>query len=127
MALIEISDLDTADRDLFTETSSFLTELPLAEIESIRGGHRNCRIGRIAYAIAASIPSPQVSFNMDSVDAISGSGTIRIAGTAGDPNGISYSIEGKNLDRAGNFFYTNNGNAPLGGTPIPGFPGAYTF
>ena len=124
---IEISDLDTADRNLSTKTSSFLTELPLAEIESIRGGRRNCVFGRIEIATAISIPSPQVSFNIDSGDSTSGSGTIRIVGTAGDPNRISDSIEGKNLDRAGNFFYTNNGNAPLGGTPIPGFPGAYTF
>lgn len=124
MALIEISDIDTADRNLGTQ-SSFLTELPLAETESIRGGRGNCRIGRIAIATAASIP-PQVSFNIDNGNPISGSGTIRITAT-GDPNEISSSIEGKNIDRAGNFFYTSNGNAPLGGTPIPGFPGAYTF
>jgi hypothetical protein len=118
MTLIEIFDLDIADRDLLTETDSFLTEIPPAETESIRGG-------RIATAVPIS--RIEASFNIDSGDDTADSGTLRIDRTPGNRNGISFRVGGKILDRVDNFFYTDSGKAPLGGTPIPDFPGAYTF
>jgi hypothetical protein len=106
MALIKITDLDAINNP---STSDWI-ELPATEAALICGGWRHRyrdRINNLFQIAIADFMNSDLT-NLASIDSDS-SNTSQIN------------------NNVGNFFYTDSGIAPIGGIPIPGHPGAYTF
>jgi hypothetical protein len=110
MALIEISDLDA----IHNSSTSDWVELPATEAALICGGWRNRYRDRLNNLFQVAIAD---FMNSDLTN---------LAST--DINSASYvNVSTDHANNFSNFFYTDSGIAPVGGVPIPGHPGAYTF
>jgi hypothetical protein len=120
MALIKISDLQS------TSTTSDWIELSSSEAESICGGRRHRHRGQIAATNLISAVSSQIE-SIGSIATQDGSSfQITIANFSNNDR-VTATINGTQIETSGNLFYTDSGIAPIGGVPIPGQPGAYTF
>ena len=121
MALIKISDLQST-----ATTASDWIELSSSEAESICGGRRHRYHGQIAASNLISTVSSQIE-SIDSIATQAGSSfQITIANFSNNDR-VTTTINGTQIETSGNLFYTDSGIAPIGGVPIPGHPGAYTF
>jgi hypothetical protein len=114
MALIKISDLQS-----ISTTSSDWIELPSDQAESIYGGRRHRHRGQIATNNLMS----SINSQMESI----GSFFNIIIPDVSSNDRVTATINGTQIETSGNLFYTDSGIAPIGGVPIPGQPGAYTF
>ena len=121
MALIKISDLQSTA----TITSDWI-ELPSDEAESICGGWRHRYRGQIAAHNLFSAVSSQIE-SISSITTQGGSSFQITMPNSSSSNRVTATINGTQIETSGNLFYTESGIAPIGGVPIPGQPGAYTF
>ena len=121
MALINISDLQSTA----TTTSDWI-ELSLDQAESIYGGWRHRHLGQIDVNNLIGAVNSQI-------ESISGAATQSnspfqvMINSSSSNNRVTTTINGTQIETSGNLFFTDSGIAPIGGVPIPGQPGAYTF
>ena len=121
MALINISDLQSTA----TTTSDWI-ELGLDQAESIYGGWRHGHSGQIAVNNLISAVNSQIE-SIGSAATQSGSSFQIIINSSSSNDRVTATINGKQIETSGNLFFTDSGIAPIGGVPIPGQSGAYTF
>jgi hypothetical protein len=121
MALIKISDLQSTT----TATSEWI-ELSSDRAESIYGGWRHRRSGRIAANNLIGAVSSQIE-SISNAATSDGSSFQIIIPNFNNSDRVTATINGTQIETSGNLFYTDSGIAPIGGVPIPGQPGAYTF
>lgn len=117
MASIKISDLQS--------TTSDWIELPSEEADSVYGGWRHRHRGQIAAHNLFSTVSSQIE-SISSI-ATQGGRSVQITIPNFSSNDLTATINGTQIETSGNLFFTDSGIAPIGGVPIPGQPGAYTF
>ncbi len=111
MTLIKINDLNPVDRVV----NSDWVELDPSEAESVFGGWRHRSRDRVQTAVRVEIDRIDNLFQVAIADFVNSD----LANASNNSTPIN-SI-------GNNFFYTNSGIAPIGGVPIPDYPGAYTF
>jgi hypothetical protein len=121
MASIKISDLQST-----TTTTSDWIELPSDEADSIYGGWRHRHRGQIAAHNLFSTVSSQIE-SISSIATQGGSSFQITIPNFSSNSVVTTTINGTQSETSGNLFYTDSGIAPIGGVPIPGQPGAYTF
>jgi hypothetical protein len=98
-------------------------ELQSSEAEAICGGRGHRYLARIASLVSDF----QFSFSsIENSTPTSGSFPLKITDASGRDR-VTATINGTQIETSGNLFYTDSGIAPIGGVPIPGQPGAYTF
>ena len=119
MALIDISDLQS------TTTSEWI-ELGLDQAESICGGWRHRHHGRIAANNLISAVNRQIESIGNVATQSDSSFQIKINSSSSNDR-VMATINGTQIETSGNLFFTDSGIAPIGGIPIPGQAGAYTF
>ena len=121
MASIKITDLNLTG----SNTASDWVELNSDESESIQGGRRFGQYRRAARNLFRTLSS-----EIESIDTASNQGENSFKLTISQSNSggqSSTTINGVQVETSGSIFYTSSGIAPMGGVPIPGVPGAYTF
>lgn len=121
MALIKISDLQST-----TTTASDWIELSSPEAESIYGGWRHRQRGQIAVSNLIGELNKQIE-SIGSAATSGGSSFQITIPNFSNSDRVTATINGTQIETSGNLFYTDSGIAPIGGVPIPGQPGAYTF
>lgn len=120
MAVINITDLTPAS----SNTATDWIELNSDESESIHGGRRRQHRQAINNLIGS------ITSQIESIGTMSNQGDNSFKLTISQSNNggqVSTNINGVEIETSGNVFYTSSGVAPIGGVPIPGVPGAYTF
>ena len=121
MALINISDLQST-----TTTTSDWIELSLDQAESIHGGLRHRHLGQITVNNLIGAVNSQIE-SISGAATQSGSSFQIMINSPGSNDRVTATINGTQIETNGNLFFTDSGIAPIGGVPIPGQPGAYTF
>lgn len=120
MALIKITDLNPAS----SNTASDWIELNSDESESIHGGRRRQHrqaVNNLIDSLTSQIESIGTASNQ-------GDNSFKLTISQSNSGGqSSTTINGVEVETSGNIFYTSSGIAPMGGVPIPGVPGGYTF
>lgn len=111
MALIKINDLNPIAR---VENGDWI-ELDSSESGSVCGGWRHRFRDRNQTAVNMKIDRINNLFQL-AISDFRNSDLITVGNDSATINPIE-----------SNFFYTDSGIAPIGGVPIPEYPGAYTF
>jgi hypothetical protein len=110
MALIKINDLNP----IYRVVDSDWIELDASESGAVFGGWRHRFRGRKA----------AVNVNIDRIDNLF---QVAIADFMNNDLTTASNSSTPINPIGNNFFYTDSGIAPIGGVPIPEYPGAYTF
>lgn len=111
MTLIKINDLNPIDRVV----NGDWIELDPSESGSVFGGWRHRSRERNQTAVKVKIDRIDNLFQVAIADFMNNDLTT----ASNDATPIN--------PIGNNFFYTDSGIAPIGGVPIPEYPGAYTF
>ena len=121
MALINISDLQSA-----TTTTSDWIELSLDQADLIYGGWRHRHLGQITVNNLISAVNSQIE-SISGAAIQSGNSFQIMINSSNSNDRVTATINGTQIETNGNLFFTASGIAPIGGVPIPGQSGAYTF